>query len=127
MQIVFFDGVCVLCNHFARFLIKQDTQHKLYFSPLQGKTITRTPAASFAQENSLVFCTESKVYLRSDAAILSIAALGGGWKLMKLFLLIPRCIRDVIYRFIATHRYKWFGKQDYCSIDSGLAKEYFLN
>ena len=127
MQIVFFDGVCVLCNHFARFLIKQDRNHKLYFSTLQGKTIAKTAAASFSQENSLVFCTENKVYLRSDAAILSIAALGSGWKLVKVFLLIPRCIRDLIYRFIATHRYKWFGKQEHCSIAVGLSKEYFLD
>lgn len=126
MQVVFFDGVCVLCNHFVQFLLRWDTKQTLYFSPLQGQTILKTAAASFANENTMVFCKEDKVYIRSDAAIQSIASLGGVWKGVKVLLLIPKCIRDAIYQYIAAHRYGWFGKNKSCFAPTEKQKQYFL-
>ena len=126
MKIVFFDGVCVLCDHFIQFLLKHDKKRQLYFSPIQGKTIYKTIAASFMGENTVVFFDGEKAYIYSTAALKSIAALGGVWKIVQVLLLIPKWIRDPIYRYIAKHRYKWFGKKEQCFIQSHDLQSRFL-
>lgn len=126
MEIVFFDGVCGLCNHFVNFLIQHDKKRRLLFSPLQGLAIQKTKAAPFINEQTLVFIKEGHVFTRSKAAIESIASLGGLWKLSKLLLIVPRFIRDGVYYWIAKHRYQWFGKKAACRMPTPEEKTYFL-
>lgn len=126
MEIVFFDGVCGLCNHFVNFLLRHDRKRKLTFSPLQGKTIQKTKAASFANEQTIVFLQGDLLLVKSRAAIEVIAALGGVWKLSKILLIVPCFIRDFVYSLIAKHRYQWFGKTDVCRLPTSEEKPYFL-
>lgn len=126
MDIVFFDGLCSLCNGFVDFLIRHDKRRKLFFSPLQGKTIRKTKAAPLAGEQTIIFLKGDEIFARSKAAIECIASLGGGWVLVKVFLVIPVFIRDGVYRFIAKNRYEWFGKKDSCRILKEEEKPYFL-
>ena len=39
--ILFFDGVCGLCNRFVDFMLRTDSQHRFRFAPLQGETARR--------------------------------------------------------------------------------------
>jgi predicted DCC family thiol-disulfide oxidoreductase YuxK len=126
MQIVFFDGVCVLCSRFVQFLLRHDAKHVLHFSSLQGDAIKKTKAVSFVKENTIILCKENEVYIRSKAAIECIAALGGIWKVVRVFLLIPGFIRDPLYNVIATHRYRFFGKNPSCFIPKQEQKKHFL-
>jgi predicted DCC family thiol-disulfide oxidoreductase YuxK len=126
LNIVFFDGVCGLCNRFVDFLLERDVHERLYFSPLQGKAIQESAAAALFNSDTIVFVKEDKVFTRSRAVIESIAMLGGFWVLMKLFLLIPGRVRDFAYCFIAKRRYRWFGKKQSCRIPSPKERKYFL-
>ena len=126
MEIVFFDGVCGLCNHFVNFLIRYDKKKKFFFSPLDGITIQKTKAASFASEQTMVFLKGNRMFTKSRGALEAIAALGGFFSVAKVFLLVPPFIRDFIYSQVAKHRYQWFGKKEECRIPTSEEKPNFL-
>jgi predicted DCC family thiol-disulfide oxidoreductase YuxK len=65
-------------------------------------------------------------YTYSDASLLAIAALGGGWRLVLLARLIPKFLRDPAYRFVARRRYRWFGRSDTCRAPDPRWAERFL-
>jgi predicted DCC family thiol-disulfide oxidoreductase YuxK len=67
------------------------------------------------------------VVTESSAAIRAIAALGGAWSLMSAFLVVPRFLRDFVYRWVAAHRYLWFGRRDNCRIPSAEERAQFLD
>lgn len=68
-----------------------------------------------------------KTYSHSDAAILALSLLGGGWRLVRILLWIPRFLRDPLYRLIAHYRYRLFGKHDSCLLPDEKWKTKFLN
>lgn len=113
--ILFFDGVCSVCNGFIDFLMSADQGHALRYAPIQGETAKfhLTPNL-IASLDTLVLHTENKIYTRTDAVIRSIAAMGGVWKLLLILLVVPKFIRDNIYKFFAKNRYKWFDKKETC-------------
>lgn len=113
--IVFFDGICSLCNRFVDFLSKRDKKEQLKYSSLQGKTaLTKVPDELREQLKTIVFYKNGELLYESDAAIEIISVLGGIWKLSLILKVFPKFIRNPIYRVIARNRYKWFGKRDTC-------------
>lgn len=126
-QVVYFDGVCNLCNAFVDWLMRRDHKRKLYFSSLQSETArTRLPVGMADSLSSVVFESGGKVYRRSEAALRVMAALGGVHSLWLGFLIVPGFIRDPIYGFIARNRYRWFGQRDTCRLPSPEEKSRFL-
>jgi len=125
--IVFFDGYCGLCNSFVDRLLVWDEQHVLRFSPLQGSTAEVVlPAQMRAGLGTVVLAAGDRIYTRSSAALRILILLGGAWKLVAVFLLVPPFLRDAIYDLIANNRYKWFGKRDSCRIPSPEERALFL-
>jgi predicted DCC family thiol-disulfide oxidoreductase YuxK len=118
---------CGLCNHFVEFLLPRNKHKKLFFSPLQGKFINKTPAAAYSNQETIVFLKDEIVFIKSRAAIEILASLGGFWICVKAFLLIPPFIRDFVYDYIAKHRYGWFGKNEHCRIPTNHEKKQFLD
>ncbi len=119
--IVYFDGVCGLCNRFVDFLLKHDKSKSLKLAPLQtAKRKNET------EMNTVVLSIDGYEYFKSDAAIRALSSLGGFWKLTLLLLVIPKFLRDSIYEFIAKNRYKWFGKQDTCRIPTPEERDRFI-
>lgn len=118
--IVFYDGVCGLCDRSVRFLLQRDRRATLRFAPLQGDTACARSDLP-AELRSVVFILrpntpEEQIYFRSDAALRLLDHVGGGWRIVSWLRLIPRPIRDAVYDFIASRRYRWFGKFDACRI-----------
>jgi len=128
-DIIFFDGICGLCNRFVDWTIKRDKKHLFRFAPLQGKTaltLLHQPAAD-PQEWSVIFFDQSGVYQRSEASLRIIVKLGGFYGgFAKGLLIIPTRVRDFFYNIIARNRYKWFGKSSVCRIPKPEEKEMFL-
>jgi len=115
--IVYFDGVCSVCNGFVDFLIKRDTAKSLQYAAIQGDTATQKLESSLLENmDSIIFQSGEKTYNKSNAALMAIASLGGWWKFAIWLRIIPRFIRDAVYRIIAHNRYRWFGKRDECRI-----------
>jgi predicted DCC family thiol-disulfide oxidoreductase YuxK len=65
--------------------------------------------------------------MQSDAGIKIISSFGGVWKLILVFKIIPRFIRNGIYNLLAKNRYTLFGKKDQCMIPTENMKDRFLD
>ena len=127
-RIVFFDGVCALCNRFVDFLITRDKKHKLFFAPLQGSTAKiLLPEYEFDHMSTFVYLRNGKKFYRSDAALLLFTDIRGLWKLLLVFWIVPRLFRDAVYNFVSRNRYKWFGRKESCRLPRPGEKEFFLH
>ena len=115
-KIIFYDGLCAMCNRFIRILITLDKKEKLLLAPLQGKN-GKILQKKFSKElkgiDSVIFYNK-KVYTKSSAVINILSELGGIYKLAYIFNIIPSFISDSIYDYIARNRFQWFGKLDKC-------------
>ena len=116
--ILFFDGVCGLCNRSVDFAMSRDSEGKLLYSPLQGET-ARELLTEQDRENidTVVFRSAdgSGVYRRSAAAVRVLWLLGFPWNLCGWLLwVIPLPIRNVGYRLVSWSRYRLFGKHETC-------------
>ncbi len=123
--LVFFDGVCGLCNGFVDFLVRHDRARRLRYAPLQGST-----AAYFEQLprdlDSVVVVDGHRVRVKSDAALTVLARLGGVWRLAAVVRVIPRVARDALYDLIARNRYGWFGQRGTCRVPAPHEARWFL-
>lgn len=127
-RIVYFDGVCNVCNTFVDFLIRRDHKRILKYAPLQGETAKkRVPAELISSLSTVVLEDEHGVLsTESTAAIKTIASLGGVYALISVFLILPKFLRDWVYRWVADHRYLWFGKRDTCRLPTPEERAQFL-
>ena len=126
-KIIFFDGVCHLCNAFVDHLIQRDQQHKLFFAPLQGVTASQLlPAEQTKQLNSVIYSREGLILQESQAVIQVLQDLGGLYKFFVIFRIIPSGLRDGIYRWVAKNRYAWFGERDFCRIATAEERSFLL-
>ncbi|GIV32876.1 MAG: hypothetical protein KatS3mg031_0411 [Chitinophagales bacterium] len=127
--VIFFDGVCNLCNASVRFVIKRDKQNRFRYASLQSdyaqKFFTERQFDA-SKTDSIVLFEADRFFTRSTAALRIARHLSGLWPLLYVFIVIPPCIRDALYDFIARNRYRWFGKRDYCAVPEPGMKERFL-
>lgn len=126
--ILFFDGVCGLCNATVDWLLARDRQGVLRFAPLQGETAQRLLPKTDSQDlNSVVLFDESGLHRRSRAAVRTLRHLGGPYRLLSCLLwVIPAPLRELGYRTIAKLRYRLFGKKETCRMPSPSERERFL-
>ena len=129
-KIILFDGVCNLCNSSVQFVIRHDKHNQFMFGSFQGKAgqeYLKQFKLPFGDFNSFMLLEDDKLYTESTAALRVCKHLGGLWKLLYGFLIVPKFIRDGVYRFIARNRYKWFGKNETCWVPTPSLKEKFLD
>jgi predicted DCC family thiol-disulfide oxidoreductase YuxK len=123
--IVFFDGLCGLCNGFVDFLLRHDKGHRLRFAPLQGATAAAYPGLPSGMD-TVVVVHHGRVLLRTDAALLVLQQLGGVFALSRVLTAMPTTWRDAVYRVIARHRYRWFGRRAQCRLPAPHEAPWFL-
>jgi predicted DCC family thiol-disulfide oxidoreductase YuxK len=128
---ILFDGVCNLCNGFVQFVIRHDSSGRFRFAALQsesGQALLAahgvTPAAEGPETVMLV--ADGQVYTHSTAVLHIARGLGGAWGLLYAGRVLPRAWRDALYRFVARHRYQWFGRQDACMLPTPELAQRFL-
>lgn len=126
--VLFFDGVCGLCDATVHWLLDRDRHAVMRFAPLQGETAAAVlPAADSQNLRSVVLVDGAGVHRRSAAAIRSLRHLGGKYKtLARLLWLIPAPLRELGYMFISKIRYRLFGKRDLCRLPKPGENERFL-
>lgn len=125
-QIIFFDGVCNLCNAFVDFLIARDKDQLFHFAPLQGETARARLPADALSLRSVVLWNQGERLEKSDAALMILQQLGGIWWLSRIFWVVPGFLRDLVYDFVAANRYGFFGKRETCRLPSPEEKARFL-
>ena len=128
--VLFFDGVCNLCNSAIQFVIRHDRMSKIKFAPLQsaeGEIARLTVQQHLGYvPDSLILRVGSRYYTESAAALKVAGYLDGGWRLLQSLMIFPRLLRDPVYRFIAANRYRWFGKQQVCMMPTPELRSRFL-
>lgn len=129
-SIIFFDGVCNLCNASVNFVIKHDKKAQFLFASFQSdaaKEILLHFNLKNLNTDTVILVEGNKVYDKSTAALKIAKHLDGGFKAFYAFMIVPKILRDWIYSVVANHRYKWFGKMDSCMIPSPELKNRFLD
>jgi predicted DCC family thiol-disulfide oxidoreductase YuxK len=128
-SVILFDGVCHLCNSSVNFIIRRDPRAHFKFAPLQsptGQAFLRRHHLSLDRLDTFVLIERGRAYIRSTAALRVARQLSGLWPVAYLLVVVPRPIRDVVYKVIAQNRYKWFGKREECMIPTAEVRERFL-
>ena len=127
--LVLFDGVCVLCNGFVDFLLPRDPNGELTFGALQseaGKQALRDAGLPDAMPETVIVIDDGRVYQESTAVLRVFRRLGWPWRALAWLRVVPRPLRDVVYRFIAKRRYRLTGRRDSCRIPSPTERARFL-
>ncbi|MEP6466538.1 MAG: thiol-disulfide oxidoreductase DCC family protein [Parafilimonas sp.] len=128
--IILFDGVCNLCTGSVQYVIKHDAKRIFRFASLQSsfaQKLLSTHNLPVHDFNSFILFEKNKFYTRSTAALLVAKKLKGSIKLFYVFIIVPKFIRDAVYKIIAKNRYKWFGKKNECWIPTPELKNLFLD
>ncbi|MNK92302.1 hypothetical protein D3C87_1124220 [compost metagenome] len=126
--IIFFDGVCNLCNASVQFVIAHDKKDQFSFSAIQGelaKEVLPKFKVDPGELNTVMLLAEGKLYTKSSAALQIAKKLSGAWPLLYGFIIIPKFIRDWVYNIIAKNRYKWWGKEESCWVPTPRLKSKF--
>jgi predicted DCC family thiol-disulfide oxidoreductase YuxK len=126
--VLFFDGVCGLCNGLVDFLFKWDKKASILFSPLQSEYASQTlPNELLNDFDTVVVKTdEGKILKRSEAIFYVLNKLGGFWKILSLARVLPSSFSDFFYKIISKNRYKIFGKRETCRLPTPQEKSRFI-
>jgi len=134
--IILYDGVCGLCNRLVQFLLKHDKQARLRFASLQSDFAAKALQRHGIDPKDLdtLHVIENyeqpneRVLQRSDAILRASRELGGFWNASAAVAkVIPRPLRDLVYRFVARNRYRVFGKYDTCMLPDPNQRSRFLD
>lgn len=122
--VLFFDGECGLCHGFVQALLRRDAAGALLYAPLQGETarVQLPPLPPDRLTWSIVLLDDRGVHQGSDAVLRALRRLGGAWSFAGLGLLVPRPVREAVYRFVAARRYEWFGPARACLLPTGATQ-----
>lgn len=114
--IVFFDGDCGLCSRAVRFMIRRDKHARLRFAPLLGPTAQSLGVAPTDDpaDWSLILYRDGVALDRSAAAVRIAAILPWPWRLAAAIWIVPKPLRDALYRAVARRRHRLFGRSDVC-------------
>ncbi|HXL82178.1 MAG TPA: DCC1-like thiol-disulfide oxidoreductase family protein [Pyrinomonadaceae bacterium] len=133
--VILYDGVCGLCNRLVQFILKRDKRDRFRFASLQSEL-----ASSLLQKHGRDPRDLDTVYVvvdygqpaehllaRSDAILFLLWELGGIWKVAALGKILPRIMRDAIYKLVARNRYRVFGKYESCVLPDAKHRTKFLD
>jgi predicted DCC family thiol-disulfide oxidoreductase YuxK len=131
---VVFDGVCVFCSGWVRFLLKRDREgprgpYRFRFAAMQseaGRALLTRHGIDPDDPISFLLVDETGAFTDSTAVLRIVTRLGGLWRFAGAFYAVPRPLRDGIYRFVARRRYRWFGKRASCFVPTPETAHRFL-
>jgi len=117
-DVILYDGVCVFCSRWVRFVAVRDKERRFRFTAIQSGYGTRLARAfgidpDDPDTNAVVHGGE--VFVKSDAA-LTVLSLLPGWRWVGVLRLVPKPWRDAVYNLVARNRYRIFGKYEVCFV-----------
>ncbi len=119
--IIVFDAECVLCSGNAQFVLKHDHARRFRLASMQGEVgaaLYRRFGIDPADPDSMIVVDGDRALRDSDAVLTIYRGLGWPWRALDILRLVPRFIRDPLYRLIARNRYRIFGRHDACWVPS---------
>ena len=129
-KIILFDGVCNLCNSSVQFIIKRDKKDVFRFVALQsdlGQDILKHIGIDTKNIDSIILYQPGiAYYYKSEAAIAISRELSGIFYLVTLLAIFPKSVANYIYDYVASNRYKWYGKRESCFVPTADLNLKFL-
>ena len=117
-DVILYDGVCVFCSRWIRFVAARDVERRFRFTAIQSGYGTRLAQAfginpDDPDTNAVV--QGGVAYFKSDGALTVLSNLPG-WGWARVLLSVPKPLRDTVYNLVARNRYRIFGKYEECFI-----------
>jgi predicted DCC family thiol-disulfide oxidoreductase YuxK len=117
-DVILYDGVCVFCSRWIRFIASRDTDKRFRFTAIQSGYGTRLAQAfginpKDPDTNAVIH--RSIAYFKSDAALTVLSNLPG-WEWVRVLFSFPKPLRDAVYNLVARNRYRIFGKYEACFV-----------
>jgi predicted DCC family thiol-disulfide oxidoreductase YuxK len=116
-HLILFDGVCNLCAWSVRFIIERDPKAIFHFAALQsdlGQKLMTEHGLDPEALSSFVLIQNGIAHTESSAALHVARQLTWPWSWAYILIVLPKPLRDAVYRFISRNRYRWFGQADSC-------------
>ncbi|TAI60910.1 thiol-disulfide oxidoreductase DCC family protein [Bradyrhizobium sp. Leo170] len=117
-DVILYDGVCIFCSLWVRFVIARDSDRRFRFTPVQsdyGTRLARTFGIDPTDPDTNAVVHGGIAYFKSDAALTVLSHLPG-WHWTTALFAVPKPLRDAVYNLIARNRYRIFGKYDTCFV-----------
>ena len=117
-DVILFDGVCIFCSRWVRFVAARDTQARFRFTAIQSPYGTRLAQAVGIDANdpdTNAVIHGGAAWMKSDGALTVLSCLPG-WSWVRVLLAVPRPLRNAVYNAVAKNRYRIFGKYDACIV-----------
>ena len=127
--VLLFDGVCNLCNASVQWVLRHDRKGIFQFAALQsetGQNLLRKWGRPTHDFDSVVLVDGDRLLLHSDVPLEIVRRIGGAWQVLYVFKIIPRPLRDAVYRWVARNRFRWFGRRAECMLPRKEWKERFI-
>jgi len=127
--VVLFDGVCNLCDGLVQFLIRHDPAGRLRFCAMQsdsGRTMLAARGFDPDALDTFVVLDGPRNLTRGDAALAIARVIEAPWSWIAAARILPRSLRDALYRIVAKNRYAWFGRRDTCLVPTPELESRFL-
>ena len=116
-MIIVFDAHCLVCSGWVRFLLARPGGSHIRFASMQGRTGSKLLADAGLDPNdpqSFLMLDGGRSWQETAAILRVLDALGWPWKLAWAAWVIPAPLRDAAYRWLASRRYRLFGRSDTC-------------
>jgi predicted DCC family thiol-disulfide oxidoreductase YuxK len=130
MVLVLYDGVCAMCNGLVKFVVARDRRDRFRFAPLQGELardiVKQDGGDPDVLDTMYLVLDDGKVLKRGRAALKTIRSVGGAWRLLGVFAILPSFVLDFFYGLVARRRYKMFGKLEACPVPPPEQRHKFL-
>lgn len=128
--VILFDGVCVFCQFWCRFVLRHDRSGRFRLGTLQsvqGQMLCDAAGVSPETMDSVVLIDGGRAYLRSEAVLSILAKLPAPWCWLRILRVVPRRLRDGLYDLIGRYRYRWFGRYDQCPLPPAAYRQRFID
>lgn len=116
-RVLVFDGFCNLCSGWARFMARHPVTPPFRFVAMQseeGRSLLVAQGIDPEDPSTFLVIDAGRARLESEGAIHVVTVLGGAWRLFAIARVVPRGLRDALYRLLARNRYRWFGRRPVC-------------
>jgi predicted DCC family thiol-disulfide oxidoreductase YuxK len=117
-DVILYDGVCMFCSRWLRFVAARDTAQRFRFTAIQsgyGTRLARAFGINADDPDTNAVIHGGEAFFKSDAA-LTVLSLLPGWRWVRVLRAIPKPLRDAVYNLVARNRYRIFGKYEECFI-----------
>jgi predicted DCC family thiol-disulfide oxidoreductase YuxK len=117
-DVILYDGVCIFCSRWVRFVATRDVARRFRFTPIQsdyGTRLAQTFGIDPKDPDTNAVVHGGVAWLKSDAALTVLSVLPG-WGWTRALFWVPKPLRDMVYGLVARNRYRIFGKYDECFV-----------